>query len=57
MAKRNKKNARRMRSGIPPYTRAKRAGDPKIPYRYSAALEQWERDMGRKEAEKHHAKI
>jgi hypothetical protein len=31
MAKRNKEKARKMRSGTPPYTRAKRAGDPKKP--------------------------
>lgn len=48
--KRNKTNHRVGKTGIPPYTRAKRAGDPKRPYRYSEGLRQWERQMGRKAA-------
>lgn len=41
--KRNKEKARGMRSGTSPYHKY-----GKRPYRYSDAIRQWEREMGRK---------
>ena len=46
MAKRNKKIARAMRSGTSPYARY-----GKRPYRYSPAIRQWQREMGKRESE------
>lgn len=36
--KRNKEKARKMRSGTPPYTRAAREGNPKVPCAHCQAI-------------------